>query len=371
MMVYSSRCSSVTNSSCRLQPKQGITWVIYVAACVLTASVAQGQAQQVVATVDGESITQEMVDAEIASQLFPLQKQIFALRNAALQNLIIHQLLVAEAKRQGTSLDQLKRWMMVGDVTVTPEQVEKLYLQNHSAFASMNPDEVREKLRFDLESQARLQLYRAKLARIREQARIEIFLSEPRLAINVSSNPAAIRGPSGSKIVITEFSDFQCPFCRQAEPVIRKILEDYRDTVRLDFRQLPLEIHPFALPAAKGSYCAGQQGKFWEYHDAVFDLSSLSQESLNQVVKDLQIDLVSFEKCLTSTQSQAAIDADLREAIRLGVNGTPTLLINGRPFGGPMRVEDLKREIDEELESIPSASVKKKTSTLLNKGIKK
>ena len=360
MMVYSSRPSSVTNSSHRLQPNLGIKWLVYLVTCLLTTSVAKGQSPQIVATVNGESITQEMVDAEIASQLFPLQKQIFALRNAALQNLMVHQLLLAEAKQQGTTLDQLKQRMLAGNVTITTDQIEKLYLQNQSAFALMNPDEVREKLRLDLEAQARLQLYRAKLAQIRQQARIEIFLSEPRVALKESSNPAAIRGPSGSKVVITEFSDFQCPFCRQAEAVIRKILEDYRDSVRLDFRQLPLDIHPFALPAARGSYCAGQQGKFWEYHDAVFELSTLNQESLNQVVKDLRLDSVMFENCLTSAQSNAVIDADLREAIRLGINGTPTLLINGRPFGGPIRFEDLKREIDEELERIPSASIRRK-----------
>lgn len=311
----------------------------------------------VVARLNGAAVTQKEVDDAIATQLFPLQQQIYALRKTALENLLSHKLLELEADRRGITIDELKKHMIAGDVTVTAEQVEKLYQQNLTAFALMSPDEAKEKLRLDLEAQSRLKKYREHLARLRDSSRIEFLLPEPRLRLNASMNPTASRGPQDAKVVLTEFSDFQCPYCKQAQPVLYRLFDEYRGRVRLEFRHLPLDMHPYAFLAAKATHCAGQQGKFWQYHDALFALESINKDSFTRIANDLGMNAMELDKCLVSSLTRAAILADTQEAARLGINGTPTLLINGQQFRGLIEFEELKRQIEQELRTTESASL--------------
>jgi protein-disulfide isomerase len=325
----------------------------------------------VVARIDGDSITLEDVDYVIASQLYSLQQQIYVLRKTALQNLILHKVLEREARRTGLTLDQLKQHMMAGEVSVTSEQVDNLYQQNVAAFAMMSPDEARAKLRLDLEGQSRLKKYRERLSRLRDSAAVAVFLSEPRLRLNPPGDPRASRGHDSASVVLTEFSDFQCPYCREAQTVLHRILDEYPDQVRLEFRHLPLEIHPFAFRAAEATYCAGKKAKFWEYHDALFALDKIENDTFKAIANNLGIDPSEFERCLSSDQARAAIQTDTQEAARLGINSTPTLLINGRQFRGSIDFEELKSRIEQEIRTTDSASLQKGPQPLSVKEKKK
>lgn len=316
----------------------------------------------VVAKVNGEDITQQKVDDTIVSQLFPLQQQIFALRKAALENLIIRKLLENEARRKNISVDELKRLITAGPVEISPAQVEELYQQNASAFAMMSPDEAREKLRLDLESQARLKKYREALTKFRGNAKIEWLLDEPRLSSPIAVNIAAARGPAGARVVMIEYSDFQCPYCREVQATVKHILRDYPDDVRLVFKHLPLEIHQFAFQAAQAAFCAGRQGGFWKYHDDLFAADTLSVELLIGFARSNGLDLGQFQKCLSSPESRAAVVEDIAEARRLGINGTPTFLVNGKILRGAVNIEELKTLIESELRGRQTVS-NEQTST--------
>jgi hypothetical protein len=180
-------------------------------------------AEGVVAVVNGRRITQEEVDSSIASQLLPLQEQIHALRKKALDNLILRAILEAEAEKRGVSVEGLRRQLTAGKVEVTPSQVEQLYLENAATFAAMSPDEAKERLRLDLESQARMRNYREALAELKEAAAVELLLAEPGVLTVGGVEKAPARGGERASVVIVEFSDFQCSYCKSAQDALKRV----------------------------------------------------------------------------------------------------------------------------------------------------
>lgn len=170
-----------------------------------------------------------------------------------------------------------------------------------------------------------------------------------------------VKGNQNAKVTIVEFSDFQCPFCEKfftdSLPQIRK---DYIDTgkVKLTYRQFPLiQLHPNAYKAASASECANGQGKFWEYHDLLFQnqaaWSNLDSTGVVAKFKEyagtLGLDTGSFSSCLDSDKYKADIDKDIAEGQAVGVSGTPTSYINGTQIVGAQPYAAFKTLIDQEL----------------------
>lgn len=308
------------------------------------------QDDRVVATVNGIAVRLFEVDAEASAKIFSLQQQLFAVRKSTLENLISRKVLEMESARRNISVDELKNQLLGGPATVSLDQVEAVYLENINAFGSMSADEAREKIRLDLEAQARLKRYREELAKLRKTLNVELMLDEPRLPVPGKSDFASI-GNSKAAVVITEFSDFQCPFCKAVQPAIRQLLREYGDRIRLDFKHLPLEQHPFAAAAARAAFCSGKQGRFWEYHDALFAADQISTEFLENAAVTSGLQLETFRECLESLESRSAVMADLRQAKRLGIESTPTFLINGKLLRGAARLDQFKLIIDRELKS--------------------
>jgi protein-disulfide isomerase len=121
--------------------------------------------------------------------------------------------------------------------------------------------------------------------------------------------------------------------------------------VRIVFRDFPLStIHPQALPAAEAAQCAGEQGKFWEFHDKLFgNQRALAPENLKQYAAELSLDTERFNACLDSGQYRDDVMQDMREGQRVGVSGTPAFFVNGRFLSGAKPFEEFKRVIDDEL----------------------
>jgi protein-disulfide isomerase len=178
---------------------------------------------------------------------------------------------------------------------------------------------------------------------------VEIHLEEVRLPVT-GGGAAFTRGPEGAPVTIVEFSDFQCPYCRGVQPALKQVIRDYGDHVRLVFKHLPLtDIHPRAMPAALAAFCAGEQEAFWQYHDALFASDDLSPEWLGKTAARLGLNPPRFESCLGSEKARSAVLGDAQEARRLGINGTPAFVINGKPVSGALSFDDFKGLIDREL----------------------
>ncbi len=160
-----------------------------------------------------------------------------------------------------------------------------------------------------------------------------------------------IRGAPDATVNIVEYSDFQCPFCKKAVATLEQLLEEYDGKVNLEYRHLPIPSHEFAPKAAEASECAADQGKFWEYHDILFERqSSLGENSLKRYAADIGLNTTLFESCLGSGVMSPRVRADAEEAAKARVSSTPTFFINGKKVVGAQPIEQFRKVIDGELE---------------------
>jgi len=321
---------------------------------LVLAGIARGQTPEtVVASVNGVPITQKQVDDSIATRIYPLQQQLYAIRKAALDNLVVSRLLEAEALARGVSVEDLRRQLTQGAVNVTRAQVEEAFAQNASFFASMSPDEARERLRLDLENQARMKYYRAALDGLRKKWTITVSLAAPAFALDEGESP--VRGAAAKPAVtIVEFSDFECRFCRDVQPALKQVLESHAKDVRLVFKHLPLEGHRNAVPAARAAYCAGEQDRFWQFHDALFATESLSSGVFDRIASEIGLGLPRFRECLSSEHSRAAVIKDIETARSFRIESTPSFLVNGKLFTGALNSAEWQKIIERELNQTSS-----------------
>lgn len=151
---------------------------------------------------------------------------------------------------------------------------------------------------------------------------------------------SATKGPADAKVVLLKFSDFQCPYCAIAAADMKDFTEAHSDDVLYVYKQFPLvSIHPEAMPAAKAAWAAGQQDKFWIYHDGLFAYQDrLGEDYYEELAQQIGLDMEKFNRDRTSPEAQAAIEQDLALGRELGIRGTPTFLMNDLliPPGAPL-----------------------------------
>jgi protein-disulfide isomerase len=159
-------------------------------------------------------------------------------------------------------------------------------------------------------------------------------------------------GPDDAKIVIVEFGDFQCPYCRRFhEQTYQALLDAYPGQIRFIFRNLPLSptIHPDAMSAAVASLCANDQNTYWHYHDKLFSSEILGEKTYIQYATDLGLNVDQFTACLSSGKHDDFIQKDKAFATGLGIQSTPTFFINGLSIVGAQPLANFQQLIDKEL----------------------
>lgn len=155
-------------------------------------------------------------------------------------------------------------------------------------------------------------------------------------------------GSNSQKIVLFEFSDFQCPFCAKVQGNLKEFMNKHQDRVTLVFKHLPLSrIHAEAIPAAKAAWAAQEQGKFWEYHDALFkQQDKLGEELYLKIANSLNLDLEKFNRDRNSDRAIAALEADVKMAQKFGVSGTPFFIMNGETFSGAVEISEMEKVLN-------------------------
>ena len=194
-----------------------------------------------------------------------------------------------------------------------------------------------------------LQHYPELLAQVQErEARTAPLRDEAWSALLAGTAPAF--GPEAAKVSVVEFSDFQCPYCAQAGETVKRIREVYGDRVHFVFRQFPLSFHEHARTAAQAALAAHAQGKFWQYHDRLFEhQGALDRKSLEGYAQELGLDLAAFKKGLDDKAFENQVDSDVALGRGAKVDGTPTMFINGRRAPNPTAFDEVAPLIDEAL----------------------
>jgi protein-disulfide isomerase len=179
---------------------------------------------------------------------------------------------------------------------------------------------------------------------------LRVLIDAPRYDLALAPTDPAL-GSTTAPVTIVEFSDFQCPFCQSVAPTLKQVLKTYGDKVRIVWKDFPLtQIHPEAFKAGEAAHCAGEQGKFWEYHDRLFaNQEALQADSLKTYAADLGLDTATFNACVDASKYGDRVREGVAQGSRLGVNSTPTLYVNGRMLAGAQPYEVIAAVIDEEL----------------------
>ena len=289
---------------------------------------------------------------QIQGEVYKVRQQEYELKRKALEEVINQRLLRAEAQKRGMRAEELLRQEVDSKVAEpTKAEIEQTYVNQMLQLnrpINMVMDQIRDQLQ-----QANVQQARdAYFGSLRAQAGVKIFLLPPR--VEVGYDPLRVRGSSDARITIVEFSDFQCPFCLRAYTTIKGLLAKYDGKVKLAYRDLPLQpIKPGTHGSAEASRCAGEQGKFWEYHDLLFENQDyFGNDAFQEYAEFLELDTDQFAACLESDKFQPQIQQDFQEGVQLGITGTPFFFINGVPVNGAQPAPVFEEIIEAELATI-------------------
>ena len=306
--------------------------------------------KEIVALINSSRvITQKEIDEAVGSQLYALQEKVYNLRKKALENLVIQILLSDEAKRRGVTEAELRQQLIPPRVEVKQSDIDNTYANNIGILENMSEDEAKQRIRLDLETRFKLEVYKSAISEIVSKGKIETFLTEPIPPPSRITAKGPSMGPVNAPVTIVEFSDFQCPYCKQAAVSLKPLIKSYGANVRFVFKQMPLPIHAEAFKAAQASVCAGAQEKFWEYHDILFRSNDLSELALKRYASEVGLEANAFNTCLSSEASAKIVRKDMEEAAQAGVQGTPTYFVNGKIVKGIKSSEDFKSVVDQAL----------------------
>jgi protein-disulfide isomerase len=319
------------------------------ATVTLNAARAASGNSQTVATIHNHPITESELDARVL-QGMP-KNQLYNLRMQALDQMIDQSVVEAAAKKANlTPSDYLKAELK--DTPVTEADAKKYY-QDHKAGIDAQThnapfDQIKAPLMNALQNRQNHQQRDALLEKLRAENGVKILLKPPRTEVASAGHPSS--GAKDAPVTLVEFSDFQCPYCRAAEPTVQAVRQKYGDKIRFVYMDFPLGMHAHAMDAANAAQCAGDQGKFWQYHDALFaDQGKLAPADLKATAAKLGLDTKKFAACFDSQQHDGEIRAEEAQGSADGVSATPTFFVNGREIEGAEPLPTFESTIDQEM----------------------
>ncbi|HVO94221.1 MAG TPA: thioredoxin domain-containing protein, partial [Terriglobales bacterium] len=304
------------------------------------------------AEVDGHVISAIDLEKVGSRELFQQRETLFRLEQKKLDEYIGALLLTKEAKARGISVTTLLDQEVNSKVSPVNESEIAAFYEAKKERLPVQLDKVREQIRDYLNEDRREKQKMAYVRSLRAKAKIVTYLKPPPVyRADIAIQGAPSKGPDNAPVTIVKFEDFQCPYCKAVQPTFGELLKRYDGKLRVVHKDLPLEaIHPEAREAAEAARCAGEQGKFWSYHDVLYDRApKLSVESFKNYAKETNLDVLVFERCLASGKFKPAVQKDLSEAVELGLSGTPAFFINGRELTGAQPIEAFTAIIDDEL----------------------
>lgn len=323
--------------------------LLFAGLCVTAVPSTLGQSEpdpaQVVARVSGNNLTLADLQQKEGGKLLQAEYQYYLNERKALEELIDNQLLADEAHRRNISLDQLLNSEVYKDVKdPTEDQLEVYYegLDTQEPYESVRAD-VLDHIRDLRRTKARA----AFVENLRKQANINVLLMPPAVDLNVAN--AYSKGTANAPVVFVEFADYECPYCQKVNPQIQELKKKYGDKMTIVYKDFPLPMHHSAEKAAEAARCAGEQGKFWEYHDVLFYSKELGVDALKEHARVLKLDGDKFDACLDNGNEAAAVKKDLEEGKSLGLTGTPSFFVNGHFFSGVIDYGTLQDMVNQQL----------------------
>ncbi len=304
----------------------------------------------VVVTVGGRAVTAGTLLERLKPIIYRLRLAAFEVEMDALDQVITNMLLLAEANRRNIGPEVIVRSEVSDKVKPASDAAVSKFYEENKARIPGDLNSVKVQVANYLQAQETQRLERALAVRLRKGADIRLLISEPEppvQAISVDDDPS--RGPVNAPVTIVEFTDFQCPSCAAMHPVIEEALKAYGTKVRFVVRDFPLNMHPNSHKAAEAANAANAQGKFFEYVALLFKRqNALDVPSLKKYATELGLDRTKFDLALDRDAFAAEVRKDIQEGEIYGIEGTPTIFVNGRMLLN-LTAEGLREAIDRAL----------------------
>jgi protein-disulfide isomerase len=319
---------------------------------------ASAQDDTAVAQIAGHKITRTELQEREAGKLLQARYKYYQAEKDALTQLIEDELLEMQAAKENVTVEELlKRHVKVQLAEPTEDQLKFYY----EGLGTEEPYEaVRSKI-LDTVHQLRFSKEKASyVAQLRSQWGVTVELRQPSAQVDVANAPA--KGVQTAPIRLVEFADYQCPYCQKVHADLKKLQQEMPGEILFVYKDFPLPNHNLAEKAAEASRCAEQQGKFWEFHDTLFERHRLEVPDLKELARTLKLDGDRFDHCLDSGEEAAGIEKDVKEGERLGLSGTPSFFLNGHFLSGALTLAKLKDAVGEEL---AAQSARKQSASLM------
>jgi protein-disulfide isomerase len=303
---------------------------------------------KVVATVGNHKITEAEVDEEIKPKLAAWQNQLYQYRRDAINQIADQYIIEQAAKKAKLTPDEFMKKQLAGKSKKVTDKEAKEFYDEHKDRIKQPYDKIKTPLIAALQRRNDQQTRQQVVAKLREDNHLKLLIEPPRLKIATEGYPSI--GPKNAPVTVVEFADFQCPYCKRSEDTVQELRKEYGDKMRLVFIDFPLSFHQYAFKASEAARCAGEQGKFWEYHDELFkDQSKLSIKDLKSAAAKLKLNTKQFDTCLDKGKYANAVRQAMSEGSAAGVDGTPGFFINGRPLTGAQPAPMFESIINDEL----------------------
>ena len=287
---------------------------------------------RVLATVNEKQITAGDIETSLRPLIFNVQEEVYALRKQDLELKINDTLLSQEAQKKGVTTRALLDTEVTAKVArVTDAEAQGFYDQNKERISGEFAQVKAQVVQYMQENKER-EATIAYAEQLRRSAKLETHLTAPESpSFAIATDDQPVKGNPKAVVTIVEFTDFECPGCARQHPVLERIVSEFKDQVRLVVRDFPLSQHANARKAAEAAEAAREQGKYWEYAAVLFrNQSALGVDKLRQYATELGLDRARFVASLDSGKFAEKVQRDVFDGRKLGINGTPTLFINGK-----------------------------------------
>jgi protein-disulfide isomerase len=289
---------------------------------------------RVLATVNGRQITAGELEEDLRPLIAQTQEQVYLLRKNDVDQRVNDILLSQEAQKRGVTERALLESEIVSKVPVVTEaQAQEFYNKNKQRLGDADFTQMKYQIIQFMQDEEQRKLESALVGRLRNAANVQTFITPPPAPVyKIAVDDQPTKGNPDAAVTVVEFTDYQCPNCAAAHPVIERLVAEYGDRVRFVVRDFPLNtVHADAQKAAEAAEAAREQGKYWDFIAILFhNQSSLKPEQLKQYAQVLGLDAAKFGAALDSGKFAEKVQRDVNDGQKVGVSGTPTVFVNGK-----------------------------------------
>lgn len=312
----------------------------------------ESNASDKVLVIGKTAFSGEELFSSIRNDIYESQMELYNVKLNALKALLVDEFVALDPAAKDMKVEDYLNKNVYGKVEVKPAEVEAFIKEKNIPESAVN-DQLKERVKDYMQNMARQQTLEKWLAEKTQNMPVEVYFAQPaRPVFDVDVKDAVFWGGKDAKVVIAEFTDFECPFCSKGSAVVKQLKELYGNKIKVVFKNFPLPFHENARFAHQVAMCASEQGQdiFWKAYGVFFgDQTKLAANLIKENVKAVGVDMAKLEECLKTDRPEKMIERDIEQAQKLGVNSTPTFYVNGKLVNGAQDISVFKQLIDEEL----------------------